>query len=291
MRLLFVIPHYFRNGPEEATQSTLKGKHTSTHSTAEARAEAVRKTVLSLHQTFGEAQAMIRHADRRTIAANQSTRHRIDVVIVTTSSHLIDEMSLPAGLFEHVELPSEPTCLGFQCHRQLEKRIDDYDFFGYLEDDLTMADPLFFQKLQWFNSCVGDDKLLLPNRFERSAGAAYKKCYIDGDLRQRATVRFQNRDEDRELRGSVMGQTIRFTRPLNPHAGCFFLNAVQMRAWVEQPHFGTTDSSFIGPLESAATLGIMRTFKIYKPAPVNAAFLEIEHNDDRFINLIRMQGG
>ncbi len=43
----------------------------------------------------------------------------------------------------------------------------------------------------------------------------------------------------------------------------------------------------IGPLESAATLGIMRSLKIYKPAPENANFLEVEHHGCRFIRLIR----
>jgi hypothetical protein len=38
--------------------------------------------------------------------------------------------------------------------------------------------------------------------------------------------------------------------------------------------FFDRDTSFIGPLESAATLGIMRAFRIYKPAPEHAAFLE-----------------
>ena len=49
----------------------------------------------------------------------------------------------------------------------------------------------------------------------------------------------------------------------------------------------TRDTSFVGPLESAATLGIMRTFKVYKPARENANFLEVEHYGRRFSSLIR----
>ena len=41
-----------------------------------------------------------------------------------------------------------------------------------------------------------------------------------------------------------------------------------------------------GPLESAATLGIMRHFRVYKPARENAAFLEIEHLDRRYLGRV-----
>jgi hypothetical protein len=41
------------------------------------------------------------------------------------------------------------------------------------------------------------------------------------------------------------------------------------------------DCSFISPLESAATLGLLKTFSIYKPAlPMH--HLEIEHLDTKF---------
>jgi hypothetical protein len=42
---------------------------------------------------------------------------------------------------------------------------------------------------------------------------------------------------------------------------------------------------FAGPLESAATYGIMRTFEIYKPARENASFLEVRHLDNRYLGV------
>jgi hypothetical protein len=59
--------------------------------------------------------------------------------------------------------------------------------------------------------------------------------------------------------------------------------------WSRQPHFLDRDTSFIGPLESAATLGIMRTFRIYKPTTSNAGFLEVQHSGQGFLNLIGKQ--
>ena len=59
-----------------------------------------------------------------------------------------------------------------------------------------------------------------------------------------------------------------------------------MKRWLERADFESQETGFVGPLESAATLGIMKTFRIYKPARENASFLEIEHYGSRFIDLI-----
>ena len=232
---------------------------------------------------------MIRHADRRTVPANMSLRNEVHVVLVTTGpTHLLEQAQLPPALAHSFSIDDDPTKLGFYGHRILRDRWGNYDYYCYLEDDLALDDPWFFEKLKWFNSYVGDGKVLLPNRFERSEQHAYKKCYLDGDLASRATAAFQDITQMPELQSTVMGRPVRFTRPLNPHSGCFFLNSSQMQRWIEKPYFESFDSSFIGPLESAATLGVMKTFEIYKPALENACFLEIEHCDCRYIGLIRM---
>lgn len=233
---------------------------------------------------------MIRIADRRTIAANQALRHDVHVVVVTVGQdHLLDRAGLPVNLFQHVSVDADPTELGFHCQDILRDRWGDYDYYAYLEDDLSIADSWFFEKLRWFNAHVGDQKVLMPNRFERAAGLAYEKCYLDGDLSAHVTKTFQDTTETPELKSTVLGRPLRFIRPLNPHSGAFFLNAVQMQTWMNKPYFGSRSTAFIGPLESAATLGIMKTFHIYKPAPENANFLEIEHDGCRFIRLIRME--
>lgn len=288
MRLLFVVPHYFRT--RERSQDRLTGKHGSVTASPESRANGLRKTVTSLHQTFGRSQAVIRIADRRTIPANEATRHEVHLVIVTTGGdHLLHRAELPNGLFQHVAVDGDPTDLGFHCQRILRDRWGNYDYYGYLEDDLSITDAWFFEKLRWFNSHVGDQKLLMPNRFERAEGLAYDKCYLDGDLAPHVTQPFQDITESPELKSTVLGRPVRFVRPWNPHSGAYFLNSAQMRTWMEQAHFGSPSREFIGPLESAATLGVMKTFQIYKPAPENANFLEIEHDDCRFIRMIRLE--
>jgi hypothetical protein len=282
MRILVAIPHFFgRAAGDEA-------RHGSQHANADSRAAALEQALLALHQLFGESQAMIRHADRRTIEANQSLRRPLHAVIVTTGGqHVLNRLRLSDSLYQHYPVDDDPKLLGFHCQTLLRDRWGNYDYYCYLEDDLILHDPWLFQKLQWFTGHVGDDKLLLPNRFECSANLAYKKCYLDGDLAQSVTEKFQDVSDQPQLSSTVLGMSIRFARPLNPHSGCFFLNSRQLQHWMMQPHFGSQEATFIGPLESAATLGIMRTFKIYKPAPENASFLEVEHHDNLYIRKIR----
>jgi hypothetical protein len=78
---------------------------------------------------------------------------------------------------------------------------------------------------------------------------------------------------------------VAFERWTNPHSGCFFLNAAQIEKWASSPGFLDGDCSFAGPLESAASLGVMKNFRIYKPAFPNAGFLEIRHMHNRYLGV------
>ena len=56
---------------------------------------------------------------------------------------------------------------------------------------------------------------------------------------------------------------------------------------MSQPHWGDEDVSFISPLESAATLAVLKTFAIYKSYGPGLDFCEAEHADTRFSSLAR----
>ena len=275
MRILFTIPHFFGGG---------SGKHHSQRSNAEVRRESLAKCILALHQHFGSRQSILNISSKSYEPANRDFESEIHVVVFTTAAkHLLDSLPVADDLYQHVPVDVNPMMLGFQCQRMLRDRWGNYDFYCFLEDDLVLHDPWLFTKMSWFNSHVGDDKLLMPNRFERGAGPECHKGYVDGPLAPHVTQKWQNLGEKPELRSTVMGSSILFRRPLNPHSGCYFLNSEQMAHWSRQQYFMDQDASFIGPLESAATLGVMRAFDIYKPAAENANFLEIEHAGDQFL--------
>jgi hypothetical protein len=221
---------------------------------------------------------------------NQLTAGSIDVVICTTRGcHVLDRLSVLSSHFAHHPTSAEPMLLGFECHAVLRDRLGDYGYYCFLEDDLILHDPWFFRKLAWFTARTGDENLLQPNRFEVGPNPLAEKVYLDGDLPKTITRKFQDVRSAGVLESKVMGTRVRFRRALNPHSGCYFLNARQMERWAKQPYFLDRDVRFVGPLESAATLGIMRTFRVFKPAAENAAFLEVQHFGTAFQGKIRHQ--
>ncbi len=128
-----------------------------------------------------------------------------------------------------------------------------------------------------------------PNRYEGPGYIVARKVYVDGDLRPPVTARFRDVRASPEITAEVFGATVRFAPAWNPHAGCYFLSAEQMAHWAAQPYFLDRDTSFIGPLESAATLGIFRAFAVYKPAREQAGFLEIQHFGTQFLSQVGTQ--
>lgn len=280
MKILFTVAHYFKPQADPRYGSQSKAKEG-------ARVQALRACVTSLHQLFGQAQAVLRISDRQAIVANDLLAAKVDVVVCTAGDdHLLGRIGLPAHALVHQRTDAQPLQLGYECHAVLGAALGRYDYYCFLEDDLILRDPLFFTKLHWFNRNTSEDCVLQPNRFEVSGSAAVSKAYIDGDIPLSATALFQNPLEQPVFDASVMGAGVQFRRALNPHSGCFFLNQAQMERWARQPHFMDRAASFVGPLESAASLGIMRTFRVYKPAPRNAAFLEIEHAGTAYLDLL-----
>lgn len=279
MRILFTIAHFFN--PDS------KGKHASQSKDPQPRLLALNQSLAALHQLFGKSQSIINIGRRLAFPANQPQGYDLDVVICTTKDcHLLNHLPLPSHFYKHHPTQAEPMLLGFECQAMLRDGLGQYDYYCFLEDDLILHDPWFFIKLNWFTQQASDLSLLQPNRYEVSTHSLTRKAYIDGDLMPRVTAPFQNVHEQPELQGKIMGMPILFRRALNPHAGCYFLNANQMAYWAKQPYFLDRDTSFVSPLESAATLGIMKTFQVYKTAPEQASFLEIQHFGTGFIRLI-----
>jgi hypothetical protein len=278
LRILITIPHFFK--PDG-------GRHASQRQDLQSRLQALSMSLAALHQLFGKAQAIINIAQKLALPANQNQDYDLDIVICTTGEHhLLDQISLPYHFYRHHSTQAEPLLLGFECQAVLRDCLGKYDYYCFLEDDLILHDPWFFLKLAWFSQQAGELSLLQPHRYEISTHNLICKAYIDGDLAPKVTEPFQNVHEGSEIHGQIMGVPIAFCRTLNPHSGCYFLNQMQMASWVSQPHFLDRDTSFVGPLESAATLGIIKTFQVYKTVLQQANFFEIQHFGKSFLGLI-----
>jgi hypothetical protein len=284
MKVLVTIPHF--HNPKGG------GAYGSTGAESGRREEALSRSIAGLHQSLGPRQAFLYclhehvpgRGNGRLLKVNEQAVTALDVAVCTVGdSHVINSLSVPRGMFHHQPVKSDPMMIGFACQQVLKAHLGRYDFYGYLEDDLLIQDSFFLRKLRWFTHTFGDEALLLPHRYELAVNEPLHKLYIDGPVKPDFTARWQDVNDRRTLEADFLGSRIGFERWSNPHSGCFFLNATQMQRWAESSAFGDGDCSFAGPLESAASLGIMKNFCIYKPAAPNAGFFELQHLHNRYL--------
>lgn len=275
MRALVVLVHYFK--PEA------NPRHTSVdESRRDNRTNAIETVIRGYRGLFGSS-AKLRFADRSLDITPGSVDLDIRVLTAPGCSLVSQEFRRTHGVWETTAMPNNPRMLGFFAYQIFAKLAGDYDWFIFSEDDLLVRDPLLFDKLAWFNEAFGDSRVLLPNRLEWNPSAKRLKTYVDGDI-SAGTLANMNRhlpDED-VLKARPLHAEHVFQRARNPHSGFFAITKTQLAHWMAQPHWLDYDVSFVSPLESAATLGLTKTFPIYKPQGSSSAFLEVEHLDDRF---------
>jgi len=281
MRILLAIVHYW--------DPSGGGRHQSLRPNPAPRIAALQDQLLAL-QRQGRRRSYLHMGDCCAYPADEALRHQIDVRIITDGVHHVLDHLDPAysGLFEHVvTTPETGRLLGFEAHAYLATQLQaKYDLYGYFEDDLAILDPLFFQKVHWFTQLTGADTVLLPQRLELPRGPSQvERFYIDGPLAESDLSALPLRAGPVVLVPYLSGQ-MAFETPRNPHAGCFVLSHHQLEHWSTQSWWLDRDCSFISPLESAATLGLIKTFKLYKPCLSHAAWLEVQHWGTSFHSLL-----
>jgi hypothetical protein len=167
--------------------------------------------------------------------------------------------------------------LAFEAQRIMRERAGGYDFYGYMEDDLSVTDPAFFDKIGWFTAAFGVDKMLAPARYEISHTGTMAKMTIEPRLSGDTGKALRRAGLPATLSGRWHDKEQTFHLPNNPHGGCYFLTDAQLRHWMAQPSFYDRDASWVDPLVSAATYAPGRVFGMYRAGEPDPWFLEIEH--------------
>jgi len=281
MRILLAIVHHWN--PEGG------GRHASLRPDPTPRIEALEQQLLAL-QRLGRRQAQLNIEAMEAQPANQALQHDIEIAVITDGEHHLIDRLHPSfhGLYSLV-LSSPPTArhLGFEAQRFLASRLDDaFDLYGYLEDDLVIRDPMFFQKIAWFSRSYGQENVLLPHRMELvNHPHPVDRFYIDGTMPPDELQRLIPEPPEPLVAQGLAGE-LRFESPANPHAGCFFLGQQQLRQWTEHACWQDGDVSLVSPLESAATLGISKVFRLFKPSLELASWLELQHWGNSFHSLL-----
>ena len=271
-RIFVTMPHYFGAAGTAMLDST-----TMTDAVRVRRRTALVMTLQWLNVNFGTAHYRLDfgiHGERKGTIGEVLTvvtrPGRLDIEILTLADdHLLSDFALPPTVRQrHVE--GDPAELPFACHDALAERRGEYDWYCYVEDDIYLTDPSFFDKQRWFNRTFGDDKLLSPNRYEFFGHTL--KVYVDGEIGQ-------------PLPGNALsagdgGRKLSFLATTNPMAGCFFLSAAQMDRWVRSPGFGRREMGSLNAGE-ATILKLGSDFHFYRPSLENADFLEVVHGAAR----------
>jgi len=118
-------------------------------------------------------------------------RLNIDLHLITDGEHTVLKHLEPdfrACVTEVVTTPESGLMLPFEAQRHLGEILQQssdspYDIYGYMEDDLVIHDPLFFQKIIWFQHLMGPSEVWLPQRVEFSTRPHFvDHLFIDGPL-------------------------------------------------------------------------------------------------------------
>ena len=280
MRIFVVIPHYFYPEPEARHSSVDENRR-------DERKAMVEKVLLTWRHSFGAPHAMLNIERKKFDRVNLGLNDVTLVVLTTQGRHLLDDDFCKRNRINLVECKvDDPRMLGHDYVRYFAEHLHTFDYFVFSEDDLLVTDPQFIDKVRWFEERFGFRRLLMPNRFEWNANGPAMKTFIDGDVAPRAWERWTGKFPDEDfITASALADTWSFRRARNPHSGMHIVSRAQLDHWMRQPHWGDRDAAFIGPLESAATLGVMKTFSIYKSWGRSLSVFAVEHLDHRFSSI------
>ena len=283
VKVLITIPHYYR----PSLKSPDGRPHGSAGRDPSTRVEALKACLNSIRTVCAPTACVLSHADRSARILESQDPVQPDVIICTVGNdHLLDQIAQPNPFWKSITTNAQPPLLGYECHVVLRDHLGKYDLYCYLEDDIVLTDPWCFRKIRWFSRFFGEGRVLQPNRFESGEHARVHKIYVDGELPLACTAPYQNPTKQPALTADIFGAPVVFRGTSNPHAGCFMLSAAQMEHWARAAHFLDRANTFIGAMESAATLGILRSFTVYKPGLENADFLEVRHHGQDYLAMV-----
>ncbi len=275
MRLLVTIAHYFKETPVGDWYDTLGSGRAPL-----AKIAALNSEIVALHRYFGPRRLV---ADVNLQASDTMETHTVDIVIMTVrGANIIESIGIDPSTYRVEYFEGPPMMLAFEAQRIMRERAGEYDLYAYLEDDLTIVDPEFFQKIIWFIKAFGPDVMLIPTRYEMAHSGIPAKIEFSPRLSRKAVASFCRNEFAPALTTSWRGREHTFRLPNNPHSACFFVTDEQLKRWMTHPSFYDRDCSFVGPLESAATYAPGRCFAMYRPAEPDPWFLAIEHYGTRY---------
>jgi len=185
---------------------------------------------------------------------------------------------LPEYQIKCIQIQEGPECdpmfVEFRLQEEFVERVEKFDWFLFIEDDIVLYDAFVLEKLEKFNLQSGyETAILYPNRLEMYQGT---KRYIDLIIES---------DLSWNQLSSVEIEGVKFAEFNNPHSAFYCLSRKQMKHWIKSGRVFKNQVVNVGPLESAATFCLLECFSIYKPHPSNLNYFEVRHYDSKYSKL------
>ena len=179
-----------------------------------AKVAALNSQIVALHRYFGP-RRLARDARASPIEGGET--NTLDIVIMTVrGANVLDRIGIDSSEYTVEYFDGPPLMLAFEAQRIMRERAGGYDFYGYMEDDLSITDPAFFEKLGWFASQFGPEAMLVPARYEMSHTGTLAKMTIEPRLSGDIVKGLRRSGLPATLSGRWNGREQTFHLPNNP---------------------------------------------------------------------------
>lgn len=280
IRVLACVPHFFRRNAADSGMA-----HGSNSDGLESRLEQSRYCLKQLTAVLEPLRFVMGSPGQVAHEQVQAVPQGIggEIIMVTTpDNNLIAELSAPLAM--KVAYWTGPAReLGYHCRRIFAQNLGRYDFYLFIEDDTTILDAAFFRKVAAFYRAHGEDRILLPNRFEIFGPSHHGwRAYLDQPAFE--VYAAPERPGPEELSLPSFDGDVVFRKTRDSLSGAYIITDGQLRRWMGQPDFHGPNPKAIAagldPLELTQTpLG--GSLPIYRPARQNLDFLEVHHVPNR----------
>ena len=281
MRVHVCIPHYSR---EVADPTDNPNGYGSLKAGGQfQRALALNRCLHSLLGLQRQAEITVLNIHHRRIdhAPANLPPLELQISVCSDGEHQLDQvLDQFRSRIETIHLqPKSARELPLACRDHLIANRAGADLLMYLEDDLVIHDPAFFDKQHWFLEKTDHRFCLMPHRYEPVHQAGIHQLLVDGPLNPQFIGQFMQ-PQEHAAQGVFRGQeAVNFDLASNPHSGCFVVSAKQAEELSEQP---LPREGFVGPLETAATLTVLHRYPVMKPSLEHWHFLQVEHGHPSF---------
>ncbi|QVV67088.1 hypothetical protein [Synechococcus sp. LA31] len=286
MRVQVCIPHYFREHTDPGDNPNGYG---SLRSGAKLqRSIALARCITALLDLQRKQETCLLNINQKSIEHWQNKEEQLEISIHVFTDG-INRLQDTLDIYKNNITISDkqlknPRELPLECRDYLIKNETDADLLFYMEDDIIINDRLFFDKQKWFIHNTSHNCSLMPHRYERIDQGSLETLIVDGSLRPDFINRFTNPQKNAangQFRGSDF---VCFDIADNPHSGTFCVSRDQAEKLRD---LSLPREGFVGPLETAATLTVLKFFPVMKPSIQYWKFLSVEHGHPSFLPLIK----